>query len=82
MLIEAPTTEIQRAVGVMQDAMADASKIVLAGFVIRTDVEFIHYPNRYVDERGVEMLSWMRGYCEENGRSDLLQDVTGTCNIL
>ena len=51
-LIEAPSSEIHRAVAVAQDAMAEASRIVLQGFELRTDVDLIEYPERYRDPRG------------------------------
>ena len=42
----------------MRAAMAEASKIVLNGFVLRTDAARIHYPNRFYDARGTAM--WER----------------------
>ena len=54
-LIEADQTEIHHTVKKMQKIMAEASRHVLNGFEIRTDVERIDYPNRYVDERGITM---------------------------
>ena len=38
--------------------MAEASRAVLNGFELRTDVKAIHPPDRYCDPRGVEM--WAR----------------------
>jgi hypothetical protein len=38
--------------------MAEASRIVLAGFEIKTDAKLIRWPDRYVDEHGAEM--WAR----------------------
>jgi DNA polymerase I len=53
-LIEAPTatidTEVERARGIM----AEASRIVLGGFEIGTDVTIVRYPDRYVDDAGEE----------------------------
>jgi hypothetical protein len=54
-LIEANQIEIHDTVAQMQEIMAQASRQVLNGFEIRTDVELIDYPNRYVDERGTTM---------------------------
>ena len=51
-LIEAPADEIEEAVVRMQDYMRTASRIVLAGFELRTDATIISYPGRYDDPRG------------------------------
>ena len=42
----------------MQDAMREASRIVLDGFELGTDVQVVRYPDRYTDERGTVM--WHR----------------------
>ena len=52
LLIEAPTVEMDKAVAATQAAMAEASEIVLDGFKLRADAKVVHYPNRYMDERG------------------------------
>ena len=39
-------------------AMAEASRAVLDGFELRTDVHVFRYPDRYADKRGTEM--WRR----------------------
>jgi hypothetical protein len=54
-LIEADLAELESAVAEMQEIMAEASRKVLNGFEIRTDVEIIRYPDRYMDERGTQM---------------------------
>jgi DNA polymerase-1 len=38
--------------------MREASRIVLNGFELGTDAKIIHYPDRYMDERGT--LMWDR----------------------
>jgi len=35
--------------------MAEASRIVLDGFELRSHAEIIHYPHRYMDPRGKVM---------------------------
>ena len=35
--------------------MEDASTIVLNGFRLRSDIEVVRYPERYMDERGNQM---------------------------
>ena len=54
-LIEAPTGQIEASVNTMQLAMAEASRIILRNLELRSDVKYIHSPDRYMDERGVEM---------------------------
>jgi hypothetical protein len=39
----------------MQDAMREASRVVLDGFELRTDAEVVRYPDRYTDPRGTVM---------------------------
>lgn len=56
-LIEAPLAVLDQHVARMQAVMAEASGIVLDGFVLRTDVEIVRYPDRYMDERGQKMWS-------------------------
>ena len=36
----------------MRAAMAEASRIVLGGFELGTDVNIVRYPGRYMDGRG------------------------------
>jgi hypothetical protein len=42
----------------MQEAMREASRIVLNGFELRSDASLVRYPNRYMDPRGA--LMWER----------------------
>jgi hypothetical protein len=57
-LIGAPLDELDAHIAIAQRCMADASKVVLSGFEIRTDVKVVKYPERYSDKRGVVM--WER----------------------
>jgi hypothetical protein len=54
-LIEAPLSELDDALACMRASMAEASRIVLDGFELRTDAYVIRHPDRYVDERGRTM---------------------------
>jgi DNA polymerase-1 len=56
-LICAPIARIDEDVAKMRTAMAEASRAVL-GFEIRTDVQIVRYPDRYMDPRGRVM--WQR----------------------
>jgi DNA polymerase I len=58
LLIEADARQIDDAVATTRAAMAEASKIVLGGLEVGTDVEIIEWPNRYADDRGQVM--WER----------------------
>ena len=39
----------------MRSVMAEASRIVLGGFELRTDVVRLHHPDRFRNPRGVRM---------------------------
>ena len=55
MLIEAPSSDIVEAVDLTRTAMAEASRVVLDGFQLRTEVKTVHHPHRYSDPRGTRM---------------------------
>ena len=57
-LICAPLDRLDADVVRMQDAMREASRIVLDGFELGTDAKTVRYPDRYMDERGATM--WER----------------------
>jgi DNA polymerase I len=57
-LICAPLDRLDHDVARMQDAMREASRVVLDGFELGADVEIFRYPNRYADPRGAVM--WER----------------------
>jgi len=56
-LITAPLQQLDADIAAMRQAMAEASRIVLAGFEIGTDVSVVKYPNRFMDDRGALMWS-------------------------
>jgi DNA polymerase I-like protein with 3'-5' exonuclease and polymerase domains len=51
-LLQAPTGEIETAVASAQSAMAEASRVVLNGHAVKTDVEITRWPDRCTDPRG------------------------------
>jgi DNA polymerase I len=57
-LICAPLDRLDVDISQMQNAMCEASRIVLNGFELRTDVNIFRHPDRYVDPRGA--LMWKR----------------------
>jgi DNA polymerase I-like protein with 3'-5' exonuclease and polymerase domains len=64
-LIAAPLDRLDADIGVMQDAMREASRLVLNGFELGTDVAVYRHPDRYMDERGKTM--WQRVMALVNG---------------
>ena len=58
LLICAPLDRLEADVANMQAAMAEASRIVLDGFELGTDVSITRWPDRYMDGRG--RLMWDR----------------------
>jgi hypothetical protein len=56
LLICAPTEQLDAAIATTREAMREASLVVLDGFEVRTDVDVVLYPDRFMDEdRGKEM---------------------------
>jgi hypothetical protein len=58
LMIEAPEWEIEDAVADTEEAMAQASEVILEGFRLRSDASIVRWPDRYMDERGREF--WYR----------------------
>ncbi len=54
-LIEASVDSMDEDIARMREAMAKASRVVLDGFELDTDIEVVRYPERYVSEKGAEM---------------------------
>jgi hypothetical protein len=55
LLIESPLHALDENIKLCQEAMVEASKVVLNGFELRSDVKRIQHPDRYMDKRGEEM---------------------------
>jgi hypothetical protein len=60
MLVEGPARLIGDTVVRTQQAMREASELVLPGFPLRTDVKIIRHPDRYTDKRGAGMWDKVR----------------------
>jgi hypothetical protein len=58
LLVEAESCAVDDTVAATQAAMAEASRIVLGGLEVDTDLEVIRWPDRYADQRGRVM--WER----------------------
>ena len=61
LLVEGPAHEIETVVADTERAMAEASRIILAGSELRTDVKIVRWPDRYVDPRGAKMWETIMG---------------------
>jgi hypothetical protein len=64
LLVEGPADGIEDIVAGTQQAMREASELVLPGFPSRTDAKIVRYPDRYADERGRRMWETVWGLLE------------------
>jgi len=71
LLIEAPIDEIEATVEATRVAMAEASRIVLGGFEVRTDAKVVRGPERFADKRGVRMWTAVSEAIEEAEAAEL-----------
>jgi hypothetical protein len=69
LMVEGPADAIDDVVARTQEAMAEASAIVLGGFRLRSDPKIVRWPNRYMDGRGREF--WGRVMSILPSESDL-----------
>ena len=51
LLIHAPLDRLEDDIRTTQAAMAEASRVVLKGFELSTEVKRVTYPDRYMDEK-------------------------------
>ncbi len=56
LLVEAPASALDGTVAQTQQAMREASELVLPGFPLRTEAKVIRWPERFADKRG--RLMW------------------------
>ena len=68
-LICAPLDRLDAEIARMREAMAEASRVVLGGFEIRTDAKLVNYPDRYMDERGRVMWEKVNRLVDECARA-------------
>jgi hypothetical protein len=66
-LIEAPLSELKGCIAKTQELMVQASETVLDGFRLRSDVDTIRNPDRYMDERGRKMWNTIWDCVNEMG---------------
>jgi len=65
LLIEAAADDIDAAVTETQQAMREASEVVLDGFPLRTDTEIVRHPDRYQDKRGEQLWNTVMRLLQE-----------------
>jgi DNA polymerase family A len=64
-LIEADADAIDVETVRMQEAMQEASEVVLPGFSLRTDAKIVRSPDRYSDDRGRMMWGTVTGILDD-----------------
>ena len=67
LLIEAPLQDLDAVILETQEAMAEASSVILGGFKLNTDAEIVRYPDRYMDKRGQAMWDMVENILVERG---------------
>ena len=71
LLIQAPLERLDEDIARMRAYMEQASRIVLSGFTVRTDVVIVKHPDRYMDERGAEFWDTVMSLLnEEESKTD------------
>lgn len=74
-LVEGTADEIKTVVEATQQAMREASEIVLAGFSLRTDAKIIRHPDRYADPRGETMWETVQRILAELATPERLEEL-------
>jgi hypothetical protein len=65
LLVEGPADGIEAVVTQTQEAMREASELVLPGFPLRTDAKIVRHPEYYSDARGKRMWELVRRLLSE-----------------
>ena len=79
-LIIAPLDRLDADITGMQEAMREASLIVLHGFELGTDVAVFRYPDRYMDERGKTMWEKVMALLDQAEGEAAVGSTTGCCS--
>jgi len=79
LLVEAPLEQLNQAVADTQAAMAEASRVVLGGFELRSEAKVTRYPDRYSDRRGEAMWRAVQKHLHRQGAPGLHQQGGVTC---
>jgi DNA polymerase-1 len=67
-LICAPLDRLEADIAATRTAMAEASRAVLDGFELRSDVSIVRWPDRYVDPRGAVMWQRVMNILQQSAR--------------
>lgn len=68
LLVEGPADDMESVIAATRSAMEQASELVLGkGFIVKTDVEQVAYPERYRDKKGVKMWERVVANLEAHG---------------
>lgn len=67
LVVDSPLGELEHVVQATRDAMAEASRLVLGGFELRTDVDAYPHPRPFSAERGREMWDNVIGLLARRG---------------
>jgi DNA polymerase-1 len=77
LLVEGPSRTIKSVVRATQDAMAEASEVVLDGFRLRSDARVVRSPDRYMDDRGREFWGQVMGLLPASGMPTRTESLSG-----
>ena len=65
LVLVAPLDQLKEHVAVTRDCMEKASRAVLGGFALRTEVKIVRYPHHYSDPRGTRMWNEVWNLCRK-----------------
>jgi hypothetical protein len=75
LLVEGPAEDIGAVVADIRAAMAEASRVVLSGFELRSDAKIVRHPGRYRDPRGVKMWETVMELLAEMAEPEQVEEV-------
>ena len=73
LLIQAPLERLDEDIFRMRAHMEQASRIILGGFTVRTDVVIVKHPDPYMDERCAEFWDTVMSLLDEEKRQNRQQ---------
>ena len=79
LLVEGPADSIAAVVAETQRAMRQASEVVLDGFALRSDAKVVHWPDRYMDDRGAEFWGRVNVLLTPQSPGQPVQNCEGGC---
>ncbi len=80
-LIEAPSDQLGQAIARARALMARASREVLAGFQLSTDLQQIQWPERYYDDRGAAMWEIVNTLLDTTEAKGCAVPALGACGM-